>query len=170
MAHAITRVEAVVAEIRPEIEDHGGRLEVVKAEGGLVTIRLGAVFGDPSASTEKLRGLVEGFLHAESPDFVRMDLSSPEGKAQSPWEPTPVVIPLSRLTDAAVFQMPAARRDTAARVPVSPLRRVLVACVGNVLRGDDRFGLAVAGIWRPACRRVSTSWRLALAAWESSTS
>jgi hydrogenase maturation protease len=27
---------------------------------------------------------------------------------------------------------------------VDPLRRVLVACVGNVLRGDDGFGLAVA--------------------------
>lgn len=93
-----TRVEAVVAKIRPEIEAYGGRLEVVKAEGGVVNIRLGGISGDPSASTEKLRGLVEGFLRAELPEFVRMDLSSPGGKAQSPWEPTPVVIPLSRLT------------------------------------------------------------------------
>ncbi len=29
-------------------------------------------------------------------------------------------------------------------VGVSPVRRVLVACVGNVLRGDYGFGLAVA--------------------------
>jgi hydrogenase maturation protease len=88
-----TRVEAVVAKIQPEIEAHGGRLEVVKAEGGVVTIRLGA-----SLATRR------------------------------------------PLRTSCV----AARRDIIARAPVNPVRRVLVACVDNLLRGDDGFGLAVA--------------------------
>jgi Fe-S cluster biogenesis protein NfuA len=91
-----SRAEAAVARIRPEVEAHGGRLEVVTAEGGVVNIRLG---GDSSSgSTATLRRMVQEALRAELPEFVRMDLSSAPRKPEAAWEPTPVVIPLSSLS------------------------------------------------------------------------
>ncbi|MDP9006236.1 MAG: NifU family protein, partial [Actinomycetota bacterium] len=92
-----SRAEAVVAMVRAEVEAHGGRLEVVTAEGGVVSIRLaGARAG--YADRNELLGLVEDALRAELPDFVRMDLSTPTSRPEPPWEPTPVVIPLSAVT------------------------------------------------------------------------
>ncbi len=89
-----SRAEAVVAKVRAEVEAHGGRIEVVTAEGGVVTIGLaGAGLGYSDAN--ELLALVEDALRAELPEFVRMDLSTPTSRLEPPWEPTPVVIPLS---------------------------------------------------------------------------
>lgn len=91
-----SRAAAAVARIRPEVEANGGRLEVVMAEGGVVNIRLD---GDNSSpSTDTLRGLVEEALRAELPEFVRLDVASSARKPEPPWEPTPVVVPLSSVT------------------------------------------------------------------------
>jgi Fe-S cluster biogenesis protein NfuA len=93
-----SRAESAVAKIRPDVEAHGGRLEVVTAEGGVVSIRLAGAGHSYSESTAKLLGLVEEVLRAELPEFVRMDLSPSARHAGRPWEPRPVVIPLSSLT------------------------------------------------------------------------
>lgn len=93
-----TRVEAVVAKIRPEIEAHGGRLEVVKAEGGVVNIRLGGVSDDSPASTEKLRGLVEGSCTPSCQSSCGWISLHRRGRRSRRGNRLPVVIPLSRLT------------------------------------------------------------------------
>ena len=48
---------------------------------------------------------------------------------------------------------------------------VLVACVGNIFKSDDGFGVEVAAAWRgETCRRRCGSWTSASAACTSSTS
>ncbi len=93
-----SRAEAAVAKIRPAVEAHGGQLEVITAEGGVVSIRLSGAADSFSESRAKLLGLVEETLRAELPEFVRMNLSPTAQGPERPREPTPVVIPLSRLT------------------------------------------------------------------------
>lgn len=93
-----SRAEAVVAMVRAEVEAHGGRLEVVTAEGGVVSIRLAGTGPGDADSTARLLDLVEEALRSELPEFVRMDLSPPTLRPDRTWEPTPVVIPLSTVT------------------------------------------------------------------------
>lgn len=88
------RAEAAVEGIRPYVESHGGRLEVVTAEGGVITIRLLGACESCSGSTAGLRDLVEEALRAELPEFVRMDVSSSaEHTSARTSKRQPVVIP-----------------------------------------------------------------------------
>jgi Fe-S cluster biogenesis protein NfuA len=87
-----SRAEAAIAGVRPYVESHGGRLELVAAEDGVVNIRLLGACASCSGSTATLIGLVEEALRAELPDFVRMDVD-----AAAPRDPAPVLIPLSSL-------------------------------------------------------------------------
>ncbi|MDP9068458.1 MAG: NifU family protein [Actinomycetota bacterium] len=93
------RAEAAVAGIRPYVESHGGRLEVVTAEGGVITIRLLGACESCSGSTAGLRDLVEEALRAELPEFVRMDVSSSaEHTSARNSKRQPVVIPAPTLS------------------------------------------------------------------------
>ncbi len=92
------RAAAAVEGIRPYVEAHGGRLEVVAAEGGVVSIRLLGACESCSSSTAALRGLVEEALRAELPEFVRMDVSTPVRESARPASPEPVLIPVSSVT------------------------------------------------------------------------
>jgi Fe-S cluster biogenesis protein NfuA len=91
-----SRAEAAVAAIRPYVESHGGRLEVVSAEDGVISIRLLGACESCSGSTATLRALVEEALRAELPEFVRMDVAPP-AHAPAP-KAAPVLIPVSSLT------------------------------------------------------------------------
>lgn len=92
------RAEAAVEGIRPYVEAHGGRLEMVAAEGGAVNIRLLSASDVSSGSTATLRGLVEEALRAELPEFVRMDVATPERQSAQCETPEPVFIPVSSVT------------------------------------------------------------------------
>ena len=96
------RAQAAVEAVRPYVEEHGGQLEVVAAEDGVVSIRLLGACESCSASATALRGYVEDALRAALPDFVRMDV------ATTPHPPStgrdPVLIPLSALTVGASSQ------------------------------------------------------------------
>lgn len=93
-----SRAEAAVARIGPYVEQHGGRLEVVTADGGVVNIRLLVGEASGAASPADLRTLVEEALRAELPEFVRMDVAAPPAQP----EPQPTSggawIPLSSVT------------------------------------------------------------------------
>lgn len=93
-----SRAEAALDSIRPYVESHGGQVEVVAAEGGVVNIRLLGACESCSASSATLRGIVEEALRAQLPEFVRMDVSSREA-APAP----PVLIPASSLTRHATL-------------------------------------------------------------------
>jgi Fe-S cluster biogenesis protein NfuA len=92
------RAEAAIDGIRPYVEAHGGRLEVVAAEGGVIGIRLLGACAGCSASNETLRDVVEDALRTELPEFVRMDVSTRAGESPGPSSAEPVLIPVSSVT------------------------------------------------------------------------
>ncbi len=91
------RAEAAVADVRPYVESHGGRLEVVAAEDGVVNIRLLGACSSCSGSTAELNALVESALRANLPEFVRMDVAPAPVHPQPSPGSSPALIPLSAL-------------------------------------------------------------------------
>lgn len=78
------RADAVLAEARPYIESHGGQLELVDAEAGVVTVRLHGACQDCRGSSATVHHLVEQTLRDGMPGFVRLDVVEPEpGPVQS---------------------------------------------------------------------------------------
>jgi Fe-S cluster biogenesis protein NfuA/nitrite reductase/ring-hydroxylating ferredoxin subunit len=71
------RANAVLDRVRPYIESHGGRLEVVEADAGVVKVRLtGSCAGCPGSSMT-LRHVVEEALRSELGGFVRLEVLEP---------------------------------------------------------------------------------------------
>ena len=68
------RADDVLQSVRPYIESHGGRLEVVGAESGVVTIRLSGACHGCSGSAATLRHVVEQALREGLSDFARMEV------------------------------------------------------------------------------------------------
>ncbi len=93
------RAEAAVAELQPYVASHGGRLEVVAAEDGVVNIRLLGACESCSGSAAALNDLVEQILRANLPEFTRMEVSptaaAPAAAAQ---RAAPGLIPVSALS------------------------------------------------------------------------
>lgn len=68
------RAEAVLASVAPYVESHGGKLSVVEAEAGVISVRLSGACSTCQGSTATLRHLVEGALRDGLTDFVRMEV------------------------------------------------------------------------------------------------
>jgi Fe-S cluster biogenesis protein NfuA len=98
---ARVRAEAAVAELRPYVASHGGRLEVVAAEDGVVNIRLLGACTACSGSPAALNDLVEQALRANLPEFVRMEVSPTAPAHVAVQRAAPVLIPLSALSRGA---------------------------------------------------------------------
>jgi Fe-S cluster biogenesis protein NfuA len=94
---ARARAEAAVAELQPYVASHGGRLEVVDAEDGIVNVRLLGACPSCSGSSAALNDLVEQALSANLPEFVRMEVSPAAPAHPAAQRPAPVLIPLSAL-------------------------------------------------------------------------
>ena len=70
------RAEAVLgADVRPYVESHGGRLEVVAADRGVVTVRLSGACRGCAGSRATLRHLVEQALREAMPGFARLEVA-----------------------------------------------------------------------------------------------
>jgi len=69
--------------VRPYVESHGGRLEVLNADGGVVTVRLSGACQGCSGSAATLRHVVEQALRDGLVDFVRMEVDAPAPAAPS---------------------------------------------------------------------------------------
>jgi Fe-S cluster biogenesis protein NfuA len=98
---ARARAEAAVAELQPYAASHGGRLEVVAAEGGVVNIRLLGACESCSGTPAALNDLVEQALRVNLPEFVRMEVSPTAPAHAAAQRPAPVLIPLSALSRGA---------------------------------------------------------------------
>lgn len=97
------RAEAAVALLRPQVESHGGQIELVAAEAGVVNIRLLAPPGDVSGSAAALHRLVEEALRAQLPDFVRMEVASSANRAAAQHATVQqVFVPVSSITRRGV--------------------------------------------------------------------
>jgi Fe-S cluster biogenesis protein NfuA/nitrite reductase/ring-hydroxylating ferredoxin subunit len=71
------RADGVLDAVRPYIESHGGRLEVLDASNGVVTVRLSGACAGCRGSTATLRHVVEDALRTALDDFVRLDVVEP---------------------------------------------------------------------------------------------
>jgi Fe-S cluster biogenesis protein NfuA len=98
---ARARAEAAVAELQPYVASHGGRLEVVAAEGGVVNIRLLGACESCSGTPAALNDLVEQALRGNLPEFVRMEVSPTAPAHAAAQRAAPVLIPLSALSRGA---------------------------------------------------------------------
>lgn len=73
------RAEAALASVRPLARAHGGEIELVDVEDGVVSVRLhGACHGCPS-STATLRGGLERVLAEKLPGFVGLEVIEANG-------------------------------------------------------------------------------------------
>lgn len=78
------RAEAALEAVRPLARSHGGEIELVDVDEGVVTVRLhGACHGCPS-STATLRGGIERVLVERLPGFVRLEVAGEDGSTEAP--------------------------------------------------------------------------------------
>lgn len=74
-----SRAQEALEEIRPLARSHGGEIQLVRVEHGVVQVRLhGACHGCPS-STATLRQGIERALGEKLPGFVRLEVLEPDG-------------------------------------------------------------------------------------------
>lgn len=79
---ATVLVEEALEEIRPYVHSHGGEMELLAIEGGVVTLSLmGACDGCPSSQVTLTQG-VEQILRDRWPDFRALKVAGDDGTAQ----------------------------------------------------------------------------------------
>jgi nitrite reductase/ring-hydroxylating ferredoxin subunit/Fe-S cluster biogenesis protein NfuA len=71
------RADGVLDGVRPYIESHGGKLDVLDAEAGVVTVRLAGACAGCQGSTATLKHVVEDALRTGLDDFVRLEVVDP---------------------------------------------------------------------------------------------
>jgi Fe-S cluster biogenesis protein NfuA len=78
------RVLAALAEVRPYLEQHGGDVELLGVDDGVVRLRLqGHCHGCPS-STATLRLAIEEAIHRTAPDVERVEAEGAVAPAAAP--------------------------------------------------------------------------------------
>lgn len=114
------QVEHALETVRPYIQSHGGQLEVLKVEGGVVAVRLAGACSGCSGSAMTLRRGVETALREGFPGFERMDVEEPMAA-----EPRPTFIPLGEVKRIAPAVRPVFE-DAAAVAEVAGMKVVEV--------------------------------------------
>ena len=90
----VEAASAALEPVRPYLHEHGGEVEVLGVEHGVVRVRLlGACSGCTSAA-ETLRHGVEEALRENLPGFVAMDVAPDDGAAAHP-PPTQVLLQIT---------------------------------------------------------------------------
>ena len=146
-------VERALEGVRPYIQSHGGQLEVVGVEGGVVTVRLAGACAGCSGSAMTLRRGVETALREGFAGFDRMEVLEPVPEAA---RPTFIALgQVKRITPAVrpVFVDAAAVGDVTGMAIVRVAgEEVLLHNVGGEIfafrRGGDRresFPVAIEG-------------------------
>lgn len=90
----VSAASAALEQVRPYLHEHGGEVEVLGVQHGVVRVRLiGACSGCTSAA-ETLRHGVEEALREGLPGFVAMDVAPDDGAAAHP-PPTQVLLQIT---------------------------------------------------------------------------
>jgi Fe-S cluster biogenesis protein NfuA len=79
---------AALQSVRPYVESHGGRVEVLGARAGVVRVRLAGACAGCTASAITLRHGVEEALAAHLPGFVALEVEEDAAPAHPPPGPT----------------------------------------------------------------------------------
>ena len=98
-----TQIEEALDEIRPYIEGHGGNLELLDVEGGIVHVRLSGSCHGCAASTMTLTRGVETKLRERIPWFEKIVSHEPDEEPQeNPGPPNGLpVLPMVQVTPGA---------------------------------------------------------------------
>ena len=88
--------DAALESIRPYIHSHGGSVEVLAAQAGVVRVRLAGSCSGCTASAVTLREGVEQALAEGLPGFARLDVEEDEAAPHPP--PGPTVVELTRFS------------------------------------------------------------------------
>ncbi len=82
---------AALDQVRPYVHGHGGEVEVLAVQQGVVRVRLSGACSGCTSAAETLRFGVEEALRENLPGFVAMDVAPDEGAAPHP-PPTQVLL------------------------------------------------------------------------------
>lgn len=82
---------AALEQIRPYLHEHGGEVEVLGVEHGVVRVRLTGACSGCTSAAHTLRHGVEEALRENLPGFVSMDVAPDSGAAAHP-PPGPVLL------------------------------------------------------------------------------
>lgn len=121
----ITQVEEALDEVRPYIESHGGGLELLDVEGGIVHVRLSGSCHGCAASAMTLRRGVEEKLRERIPWFEEIVAHEPEENGAEPDPPN--ALPMFQVAPGA----PVAKSEPHPTL-VAALKRPVFVDVGNL--------------------------------------
>ena len=85
---------AALDQVRPYLHEHGGEVEVLGVQHGVVRVRLTGACSGCTSAAETLRHGVEEALREGLPGFVAMDVAPDDGAAPHP-PPTEVLLQIS---------------------------------------------------------------------------
>jgi Fe-S cluster biogenesis protein NfuA len=91
-ADDVDEASRALQDIRPYIEQHGGRVEVLDVDRGVVTVRLGGACSGCTASAETLREGVEEALRSGLSGFVAMSVVEADPTAHPHPPPGPTLL------------------------------------------------------------------------------
>ncbi len=80
--------DAALDSIRPYIHSHGGMVEVLGAQGGVVRLKLSGACAGCTASTVTLKEGIEKALHEGLPSFLAMEVEEEPAESHAPPGPT----------------------------------------------------------------------------------
>ena len=90
----VDAASAALAPVRPYIHEHGGEVEVLGVQHGVVRVRLSGACSGCTSAAETLRHGVEEALREGLPGFVAMDVAPDDGAAPHP-PPTQVLLQIT---------------------------------------------------------------------------
>lgn len=86
--------DAALDQVRPYLHEHGGEVEVLGVQHGVVRVRLSGACSGCTSASETLRHGVEEALREGLPGFVAMDVAPDDGAAAHP-PPTQVLLQIT---------------------------------------------------------------------------
>ncbi len=90
----VDAASAALEQVRPYIHEHGGEVEVLGVQHGVVRVRLSGACSGCTSAAETLRHGVEEALREGLPGFVGMDVAPDDGAAAHP-PPTQVLLQIT---------------------------------------------------------------------------
>jgi Fe-S cluster biogenesis protein NfuA len=87
----VEAADAALEQVRPYLHEHGGEVEVLGVQHGVVRVQLSGACSGCTSASETLRHGVEEALREGLPGFVAMDVAPDDGAASHP-PPTQVLL------------------------------------------------------------------------------
>lgn len=90
----VAAASAALEQVRPYLHEHGGEVEVLGVQHGVVRVQLSGACSGCTSAAETLRHGVEEALREGLPGFVAMDVAPDDGAAAHP-PPTQVLLQIT---------------------------------------------------------------------------